>query len=228
MNLKPEILYRNFEYLTVNKPNGYLSQKPENPDELSIFNLPELSKDNVHVITRLDRPVSGIVLVSLKKSINLHFQKIQKQNKLLKTYLAIIEGKPQHPEGELKHYLFHNKKKFKSYISDNENENFKAVNLKYKLLMSLDNYSVLSIEIHQGKFHQIRAQLSHIGCPVKGDVKYGARRKNKDRSIHLHAYKIEFLDRAEKNQSIMAPMPQNDNLWKIVTDHISTLNKENG
>jgi len=228
LNQKPEILYRCSAYLAVYKPIGYLAQKSEHLEDASIFELPSLRTENIHVLTRIDRPVSGLVLVSRQKKFNLHFQGIQKEDKVIKSYIAIVEGKPEKLSGVCNHFLFHNKKKFKSYISNESSNNFKPVRLSYELFMELDNYSVLTVQIRQGKYHQIRAQLSHIGLPVKGDVKYGARRKNKNRGIHLHAHKIEFVSEEKKQEIITADLPQDDKLWQIVADHISTIKKKNG
>ena len=229
MSNKPHILNRELDFLALYKPSGYLSQKTEkDSNELSIFSLSELWRKQAHVLTRVDRPVSGLVLVSLKKNFNLFFQKIQSENKVRKTYLAIIEGKPKSDKGTLRHYLFHNKKSYKSYISETSAPNFQEVNLEYELIKSLDNYSVIALKLNRGKFHQIRAQLAFEGMPIKGDVKYGARRKNKDRSIHLHSYQIDFTDKEDNKKSIIAPLPKDDTLWKLVAEHIDNTNTDNG
>lgn len=205
-------------YIALNKPNGHLSQKSDDESDRSIFDIRKLHHGDSHVLTRLDRPVSGLVLVSLKKKFNQHFQKIQEQQKVTKSYIAIVEGAYKNDSEELKHFLHHNKKKFKSYISDEESDAFKPVVLAVGILKKLDNYTVLNLELKQGKFHQIRAQLAHVGHPIKGDVKYGARRGNKDRSIHLHAHKISFQDQLGEKIKIKANLPENDNLWKTVSE----------
>jgi len=221
--LTPEtrIISYSKDFIALNKPNGHLSQKPEDDSDQSIYEIRKLHHVESHVLTRLDRPVSGLVLVSLKKKFNQHFQKIQEQGKVTKSYLAIVEGAYEGEATDLKHFLHHNKKKFKSYIADEQSGTFKPVKLSLSVLQKLDNYTVLRIQLQQGKFHQIRAQLAHIGYPIKGDVKYGARRGNKDRSIHLHAHKIKFIDQLGEIKSIKADIPENDNLWKAVSKFIT-------
>jgi len=219
---KTKVISLRQDYLVLNKPIGFLSQKPQNREEDSIFEIDKLSGKNAHVLTRLDRPVSGLVLVSLNKRFNNHFQKEQTAGKVIKTYIAVVEGKNLELPSSIENYLFHNKKSFKSYISDEPNKEFKKVKLDIAVVSELENYTILKLKINKGKFHQIRAQLAHLSCPVKGDVKYKARRKNKDRSIHLHCYEIEFQDLQGNLKRIKAELPKNDNLWQVVDNHIQT------
>jgi len=219
---KTRIISYSNAFIALNKPNGYLSQKPENEDDPSIFEIRKLHQKESHILTRLDRPVSGVVLASLKKKFNQHFQKLQEQDKVTKTYLAIVEGKFEFESKTLEHFLHHNKKMFKSYVDDKQSDAFKPVKLEVSVLEKLDNYTVLKVVLNRGKFHQIRAQLSHIGYPIKGDVKYGARRGNKDRSIHLHAHKIQFQDIKGEKITITADIPEDDNLWKTVSHKLTS------
>ena len=222
MKENTRILSYSKDYIALNKPNGYLSQKPESDDDPSIFEIRKLHHTEAHVLTRLDRPVSGLVLVSLKRKFNQHFQKQQDSGYVVKSYIAIVEGKYDASLSKLNHFLHHNKKTFKSYIADESSKAFSAVEINVSVIQELDNYTVLNVELERGKFHQIRAQLAHVGFPIKGDVKYGARRKNKDRSIHLHAHKIRFKDLKDETIKITAQMPEEDNLWKTVSKFMTT------
>jgi len=207
------------DYFIVNKPAGLLSQGGLDEDEGHLLSyLQKSKKQKFHLLTRIDRPVSGLVMLSKLKSFNKHYQSNQENGKITKTYIALVEGQLEQESGTLTHYHYHHKKLRKAILENEEKENYGKVELKYKVLAKLDRYTILSTEILHGRFHQIRSQLAAFGYPIKGDVKYGARRGNKDRSINLHSYKIEFADRSNQRLSFTADFPKNDNLWKIVSE----------
>ena len=136
------------------------------------------------------------------------------EKKVKKTYWAIVKNKPQNAKGTLVHYLLKNQLKNKSQAFINENKNTLRSELSYELICNLNNYYLLLVSPKTGRHHQIRVQLAKIGCPIKGDIKYGFDRTNKDKSIHLHARKIDFIHPVSKEPvSITAPTP-NDVLWK--------------
>ena len=216
MTISELVLYKDHHLMIFNKPAGMPVQDDKSNDksllQLAIMN----AKTNLYLINRLDRPASGIVLMAKKKEIQTYFSA---NEKIKKSYLAIVKKGIKPESKELKHYLRKDGKKMRAEISDKEKSEFKESSLSYELLKSLDNYDLLKVELQTGRFHQIRAQLSHIGHPIKGDVKYNARRKNSDRSIHLHAYQVSFLHpKSKKPIEITASIPQNDGLWKSVSE----------
>ncbi len=167
------------------------------------------------VIHRIDRPTSGVIIFAKTSKALSRMNELIKIRGLKKTYWAIVKNKPKSNEGELKHYLVRNSKKNKSFAHNNSVPESKEAVLNYKLIGSSDNYYLLEIDLKTGRHHQIRAQLAAIGCPIKGDLKYGFARSNKDASISLHAYSVEFMHPIKKeNIKVIAPPPANS-LWDI-------------
>lgn len=214
--LSDYVLIKKHSYVAFNKPAGMPSQSDQSNDT-SIHQLAEIySKQKLHLLNRLDRPASGIVLFSKKDKFTEYYQKQAKLDKVKKKYLAICKKGDIPDEGTLENYLFHNKMQRKAYVMADE-KGGKLCKLKYKILKTLDRYLILEIELISGRFHQIRAQLAHIGCPIKGDVKYGDRRSNKDRSIYLHAYQYSFIDPINKKEVVIdCPPNPEDSLWKLI------------
>lgn len=162
------------------------------------------------VIHRIDRPVSGVILFAKTSKALSRMNKKFQNKQVQKTYLAVVEKTPKCIEEKIEHMLRKNSSQNKSYVV---NSGGKASSLTYKLLDRSDNYSLLEITPHTGRHHQIRCQLSHHIAPIKGDVKYGAKRANGNLSIHLHAFKIEFEHPVKKEKvSISSSAPQ-DALW---------------
>ena len=209
------ILDQNNQYIVAIKPGG-MPAVPDKSGDSNLKNILEAySKHDLHVITRIDRPVSGLCLFAKSKKSAQALSEQLVQQKIDKSYIAIVEKKPEHIEGELINYLIKGRNN-KALISDSDQKKAKKAILTYATVTSLDNYTILKIALQTGRFHQIRSQLAHMGCPIKGDVKYGARRKNKDRSIHLHAYELSFTHPTslEKKNYTNLP-PHEDSLWKI-------------
>ena len=167
------------------------------------------------VTHRLDRPTSGVVLFArTSKALTRLNEMFKSHEQIKKTYWAIVQGAPKMPEARLENWLVRNEKLNKSFIAKPGAQNAKQAILDYKTLVRGDNYSLLEIDLETGRHHQIRCQLAAIGCPVKGDLKYGAKRSNPDGGICLHARKIEFIHPVSKeNICITAPVP-NDSLWQ--------------
>ena len=135
-----------------------------------------------------------------------------------KLYWAITQNMPQKEEDTLTHWIVRNEKQNKSYAYDREKPGSKKAMLHYKVISSTDNYTLLAVNLMTGRHHQIRCQLSAIGCPIKGDLKYGSRRSNNDGSISLHARKVEFVHPVSKQpMCIEAPVPD-DRLWREISD----------
>ncbi len=166
------------------------------------------------VTHRLDRPVSGIVIFAKTSKALSRLNDMFKNKEIKKTYWAIVKNLPDAEEAVLKHHLVRNEKQNKSYAYDNEKANSKQAILSYKLIQRSDNYNLLEIDLETGRHHQIRCQLAKIGCPIKGDLKYGAQRSNHDGGISLHARKVSFIHPVSKQYiEVTAPVPD-DNLWK--------------
>lgn len=171
---------------------------------------------------RLDRPTSGVVLFArTSKALTRLNEMFKSHEQIKKTYWAIVQGAPKLPEARLENYLVRNEKQNKSYVCkspslswEGRGEAPKLAILSYKTLVRGENYTLLEVNLETGRHHQIRCQLAAIGCPVKGDLKYGAKRSNPDGGICLHARKIEFIHPVSKQEiCITAPVP-NDSLWQ--------------
>ncbi|MBU2018834.1 MAG: RluA family pseudouridine synthase [Bacteroidetes bacterium] len=168
------------------------------------------------VVHRLDRPTSGVIIYTkTSKALERLFVQF-KAKTIKKTYWAVIEGKPPKEKDTLVHFMIRKEKINKSFANDIELKGSKKAILHYQYQAGSNNYHLLSVNLETGRHHQIRSQLSTIGCHIKGDVKYGARRSNEDLSIHLHARTIEFEHPVTKEViAITAPVPKEDNLWQF-------------
>ena len=226
-----DILYEDNHLIVVNKASGEITQGDKTGDTP----LPEKLKDylkekynkpgNVYlgVIHRLDRPTTGIVVFAKTSKALSRMNELFRKDEVKKTYWAIVQNPPKQNIGTLKHYLWKNEKQNKSYAyaSNKEKKDAKLAILNYKLVATSDNYSLLEVDLETGRHHQIRCQLSTIGCTIKGDLKYGAKRSNPDGSISLHARSISFVHPISKEQiEISAPTP-NDALWKVLEDKVN-------
>lgn len=219
--MTPEILYEDNHLLIVNKKPGELAQGDDTGDVPLIDSLKQYIKirdqkpGNVFLglVHRLDRPTSGILLFAkTSKALTRMNDAFQKRN-IDKVYRAIVQGTPPKESERLTHYLRKNSKNNKTTVYPKPTDGAKEAILDYRWLGSLDNFNVLEIELFTGRSHQIRAQLSAIGCPIKGDLKYGAKRSNPDDSIALHAHKLSFTHPVTKeNITVIAP-PPNDAVW---------------
>lgn len=184
-------------------------------DDKALLDLAEIyTKSSVYLTHRIDRPASGLVLFAKTKgalaAINAQFQ----NRKIKKTYLAVVGKLPEPASGHLIHYLKKNGRLNKSFAADEGTAGAKKAELSYEHLDSIDNYHLLKIELHSGRHHQIRAQLATINAPIKGDVKYGFRRKNADRSIHLHAWQLDFQHpTTQEHIHLEAPLPE-ETVWQ--------------
>ena len=166
------------------------------------------------VTHRLDRPTTGVVLFArTSKALTRLNAMFQSHEQIRKTYWAIVQSPPPTPEGRLENYLLRNEQQNKSYVVKPNTQNAKRAVLTYQTIAQSDRYTLLEINLETGRHHQIRCQLAAIGSPIKGDLKYGAKRSNPDGGISLHARKIEFLHPVSKQEiAITAPVP-NDSLW---------------
>lgn len=167
------------------------------------------------VTHRLDRPTSGVVLFArTSKALTRLNEMFKSHEQIKKTYWTIVQGAPKVPEARLENWLIRNEAQNKSYIAKPNANNAKLAILEYRTLVRGENYTLLEVHLQTGRHHQIRCQLAAIGCPVKGDLKYGARRSNPDGGICLHARQIEFIHPVSKQPiCITAPVPD-DSLWQ--------------
>lgn len=210
------IVDNNNQYIVANKLPG-MPCVPDKSEDKNLKNLLEAySKHDLHIITRTDRPVSGLTLFAKSQNAAKNLTEQIQTKKIKKSYLAIVEGKPTAETGELTDYLFKSGAHKSIVVKEGDKDAKKAI-LKYETVLALDNYTILKIELITGRFHQIRSQLANAGFPIKGDVKYGARRKNKDRSIYLHAYELTFPHPVTGYVNKYKAVPdKNDSLWKLV------------
>jgi len=164
---------------------------------------------------RIDRPVSGIVVFAKTSKALSRLNNMFRENNMHKIYYAIVKNKPKPDEEILVNHLVRNEKTNKSFVSPKQTSNSKLAKLHYKIIGQSDNYFLLEIELMTGRHHQIRCQLTAIGCPIKGDLKYGFPRSNADGGISLHARKIKFIHPVTNNEiEIIAPFPKGD-LWDV-------------
>ena len=165
------------------------------------------------VTHRLDRPVSGLVVFAKTSKALSRLNDMFRNGEVKKTYWAIVRNRPSAPEGELTNWLVRNEKQNKSYAYDKEVKDSKKAVLCYKTIGHSQNYHLLEVDLKTGRHHQIRCQLAKMGCPIKGDLKYGSPRSNPDGSICLHARRISFIHPVSKESiHIEAPVP-GGNLW---------------
>jgi len=219
------ILYEDNHIIAVNKTCNEIVQGDKTGDTPLSEMLKSWIKEKydkpgnvfVGVTHRLDRPVSGVVLFAKTSKALSRLNEMFRTGEIKKTYWAIVKNMPPSEEGELVNWLVRNEKQNKSFAYDTEKPNSKKAILHYKLISRSDNYYLLGIDLKTGRHHQIRVQLSKMGCPIKGDLKYGFDRSNKDGGISLHARSAEFIHPVSKESiKITAPIP-NDNLWKGIS-----------
>jgi 23S rRNA pseudouridine1911/1915/1917 synthase len=165
------------------------------------------------VVHRIDRPVSGVVIFAKTSKALTRLNEMIKAGQIHKTYWAVVKNKPPEESGHLLHYLKKNEEKNKSFAYDKEVAGSRKAELTYRLISQSQNYFLLEVNLLTGRHHQIRTQLSKIGCPVKGDLKYGFDRSNPDGSIHLHARQIEFTHPVSKEEIRVVADPPDDRLW---------------
>ncbi len=184
------------------KVKQYIKEKYNKPGEAFIG-----------VIHRIDRPVSGVVLFARTGKALERMNELFRTKEVKKTYWAVVKERPKQENGHLVHYLKKNQAKNMSKAYDKEVSGSLKAELDYRILFSSENYHLLEINPLTGRHHQIRVQLSAMGCPIKGDVKYGFRRTNDNASIHLHARKVEFMHPVKKESITIAADPPADVLW---------------
>lgn len=217
------VLYEDNHLIVINKRVGDIVQGDKTGDKPlsevvkeylgSKYNKP--GKVFLGVAHRLDRPTSGIVIFAKTSKALERLNKMFREKSIEKTYWALVEGSPEDSERTLMHYLKKNPKNNKSSAFSKESADTKKAILHFKTLLNLDRYSLLEINLETGRHHQIRCQLSVSGYPIKGDLKYGSKRSNKDGGIHLHAAKVRFIHPVKKEELIIKASVPEDDLWKL-------------
>ncbi len=216
-----EVLYEDNHIIAVNKRPSDIVQGDKTGDTpLSDF-VKQYIKEKynkpgdvfVGTVHRIDRPVSGIVLFAKTSKALARLNQMFQSKEIQKTYWAVVKNKPKNISGTLVHYLRKNEAKNMSKAFEKETSGALRSELTYELICTLDNYSLLEVKPQTGRHHQIRVQLSSMGCPIKGDLKYGFDRSNKDASIHLHARKIEFIHPVKKEPIVIVAPPPKEVLW---------------
>ncbi|MDR0845573.1 MAG: RluA family pseudouridine synthase [Tannerella sp.] len=226
-----EVIYEDNHLIAVNKTCHEIVQGDKTGDSPLSDMLKAWLKEKyakpgnifVGVTHRLDRPVTGAVVFAKTSKGLLRMNELFRSGEIKKTYWAIVRNAPPKPEDELVHWLVRNEQQNKSLVYDTEKPTAKQAILHYRQIARSDNYYLLEIELKTGRHHQIRCQLAKIGCPIKGDLKYGADRSNPDGGISLHARQIAFIHPvSRKAVEITAPVP-GDNLWTALTAGVSTI-----
>jgi 23S rRNA pseudouridine1911/1915/1917 synthase len=217
-----QVLYEDNHIIVINKRVGDIVQGDKTGDKPLSEVVKEFLKEKYNkpgevflgVVHRLDRPTSGIVLFAKTSKALTRLNELFKIRETQKIYWALVKNKPEKTQATLTHFLKRNPKNNTSKAHIKEVPDSKKSILDYKIIKSLDNYHLLEIELHTGRHHQIRSQLSAIGSPIKGDLKYGFDRSNPDGGIHLHARKLSFIHPVSKEKiEITAPLPD-EKLWK--------------
>lgn len=218
-----EIVYEDNHLIIVYKHSGEIVQGDKTGDVPLSENVKCYLKEKYQkpgnvflgVVHRLDRPVAGLVVFAKTSKALTRLNKMFRDGEVHKTYWAIIKNLPPQSEGTLTDWLVRNEKQNKSYAYDHEVPHSKKAILKYRLIGQSDHYCLLEVNLMTGRHHQIRCQLAHMGCPIKGDLKYGAQRSNPDGSICLLAHHVEFVHPVSKQLiSLDSPLPE-DKLWQV-------------
>lgn len=223
------IVYEDNHIIIVSKCSGEIVQGDKTGDEPLSETIKKYIKEKYHkhgnvflgVVHRLDRPVWGLVVFAKTSKALTRLNKMFREGDVHKTYWAITKNAPPAEEGVVTDWLVRNERQNKSYAHQQEVQNAKKAILKYRVVAHSEHYHLLEICLMTGRHHQIRCQLANMGCPIKGDLKYGAQRSNPDGSISLLARKIAFVHPVSKENIVVeAPLPPQDNLWNILASTV--------
>jgi 23S rRNA pseudouridine1911/1915/1917 synthase len=231
---KDDILYEDNHLLVVNKHAGDLVQADSEgetglEDAIKAFIRRRDGKPGdvfLGVVHRIDRPVSGAVVFAKTSKALVRLNEMLRRGEFDKTYWAIVEELPPAEEGTLTHHIVRDGKQNRSRAYDSPKKDSKEGRLTYKMIAGSSNYYLLEVTLLTGRHHQIRAQLAKVGSPIKGDLKYGAKRSNPDGGIALHSRRVSFVHPVRKEPlEIIAPVPSGDNLWRYFSDAVGGAEK---
>ncbi|MDE6516097.1 MAG: RNA pseudouridine synthase [Bacteroidales bacterium] len=219
-----QILYEDNHVLAVCKRPGQIVQGDKTGDEPLSESIKAFIAQRDHkpgnvflgVVHRLDRPVGGVILFAKTGKALSRLNRMVQERAFQKTYWAIVGQRPPQPAGQLTHYLCRDEARNKSFVCPATRKDAKEARLDYRLIATGDRYHLLEIQLHTGRHHQIRAQLAAIGCPIKGDLKYGFPRSNPDQSISLHARRLELLHPVAQTPLLITAEPPADKLWQCL------------
>ena len=220
-----QVVYEDNHIIIVFKQSGEIVQGDKTGDRPLSETVKEYIKAKYHkpgnvflgVVHRLDRPVAGLVVFARTSKALARLNEMFRKGDIHKTYWAITKNMPKEPQATLTNRIVRNERQNKSYAYDREVPDSKKALLSYRVIGHTDHYHLLEVHLMTGRHHQIRCQLAHIGCPIKGDLKYGAQRSNPDGSISLLSHEMTFVHPVSKETvHVVAPLPD-DNLWRALT-----------
>ena len=218
-----KILFEDNHLIIVNKNPGDLTQGDITGDitlgdKIKSYLKKKYNKPGnvfLGITHRLDRPTSGVIIFTKTSKSLKRLNEMFKDNEIKKTYWAVVKSITKKKSDKLENYLIKNQKQNKSYVAKVSNTKSKKAILFYKVIFELQKFSLLSIKLETGRHHQIRTQLSHVGFPIKGDLKYGYPRSNNDGSIHLHSRKVSFIHPVTKKNIEITAIPPENNIWDL-------------
>lgn len=224
-----KVVYEDNHVIIVHKESGEIVQGDKTGDKPLSETVKNYIRDKYHkpgnvflgVVHRLDRPVAGLVVFARTSKALSRLNDMFRKGEVHKTYWAVTRNKPVEEKGTLVNWIVRNEKQNKSYVYDKEVSGAKRAELKYQLIAHTDNYHLLEIELLTGRHHQIRCQLAHMGCAIKGDLKYGAPRSNADGSISLLSHKITFVHPVSKKTIEAESFIPDDNLWRDIAQKVT-------
>lgn len=224
-----KVVYEDNHVIIVHKESGEIVQGDKTGDKPLSETVKDYIRDKYHkpgnvflgVVHRLDRPVAGLVVFARTSKALSRLNEMFRKGEVHKTYWAITKNAPAEPEGTLVNWIVRNEKQNKSYVYDKEVPNAKRAELKYRVIAHADNYHLLEVNLLTGRHHQIRCQLAHMGCVIKGDLKYGAPRSNADGSISLLSHEVTFIHPVSKMEIKAESLIPDDRLWRDIAEAVT-------
>lgn len=224
-----KVVYEDNHVIIVHKESGEIVQGDKTGDKPLSETVKDYIRDKFHkpgnvflgVVHRLDRPVAGLVVFARTSKALSRLNEMFRNGVVHKTYWAITKNAPAEPEGTLVNWIVRNEKQNKSYVYDKEVPNAKRAELKYRVIAHTENYHLIEVNLLTGRHHQIRCQLAHMGCVIKGDLKYGAPRSNPDGSISLLSHEVTFIHPVSKVEIKAESLIPDDRLWRDIAEAVT-------
>ena len=224
-----KVVYEDNHVIIVHKESGEIVQGDKTGDKPLSETVKDYIRDKFHkpgnvflgVVHRLDRPVAGLVVFARTSKALSRLNEMFRKGEVHKTYWAITKNAPAEPEGTLVNWIVRNEKQNKSYVYDKEVPNAKRAELKYRVIAHTENYHLIEVNLLTGRHHQIRCQLAHMGCVIKGDLKYGAPRSNPDGSISLLSHYVTFIHPVSKVEIKAESLIPDDRLWRDIAEAVT-------
>lgn len=224
-----KVVYEDNHVIIVHKESGEIVQGDKTGDKPLSETVKDYIRDKYHkpgnvflgVVHRLDRPVAGLVVFARTSKALSRLNEMFRKGEVHKTYWAITKNAPAEPEGTLVNWIVRNEKQNKSYVYDKEVPNAKRAELKYSVIAHTENYHLIEVNLLTGRHHQIRCQLAHMGCVIKGDLKYGAPRSNPDGSISLLSHEVTFIHPVSKMEIKAESLIPDDRLWRDIAEAVT-------